>query len=410
MNELKVIELFAGVGGFRVGLERADSSIFKTIWANQWEPATKTQHAADIYRERFGDVCNEDINNVKTEDIPDHDMMVGGFPCQDYSVASTLNHSKGIEGKKGVLWWSIYRILKEKGEKRPKFVLLENVDRLLKSPAKQRGRDFAIILECLNSLGYIVEWRVINAAEYGMPQRRRRTYILAYKPERNLVKGFYTDKDLIYRTGFFAKAFPVIQNDETKCFTLSELYDTEERITDISNNFGKPGDKREFLNAGYVYCGTVYTADTEPDYKGPYMTIRDIMVSPSEVDESFYVSDEDIEKWKYFKGYKRFIRKAKDGTEYVYSEGAMEFPDSIDKPSRTIITSEGGKSPDRCRHIIMDQTGRYRRLTPVELERLSMFPDNHTYGVSDGKRAFLVGNALVCGIVEKIGLEIKNRL
>ena len=410
MSELKVIELFAGVGGFRIGLERADSSIFKTIWANQWEPATKTQHAADIYRKRFGDVCNEDINNVKTEDIPDHDMMVGGFPCQDYSVASTLNHSKGIEGKKGVLWWSIYRILKEKGEKRPKFVLLENVDRLLKSPAKQRGRDFAIILECLNSLGYIVEWRVINAAEYGMPQRRRRTYILAYKPERDLVKGFYTDKELIYRTGFFAKAFPVVQNNETKCFTLSELYDTEERITDISNNFGKSGDKREFLNAGYVYCGTVYTADTEPDYKGPYMTIRDIMVSPSEVDESFYVSDEDIEKWKYFKGYKRFIRKAKDGTEYVYSEGAMEFPDSIDKPSRTIITSEGGKSPDRCRHIIMDQTGRYRRLTPVELERLSMFPDNHTYGVSDSKRAFLVGNALVCGIVEKIGLEIKNRL
>ena len=189
-------------------------------------------------------MCNENINNVKTENIPDHDMMVGGFPCQDYSVASTLNHSKGIEGKKGVLWWSIYRILKEKGEKRPKFVLLENVDRLLKSPAKQRGRDFAIILECLNSLGYIVEWRVINAAEYGMPQRRRRTYILAYKPERDLVKGFYTDKDLIYRTGFFAKAFPVVQNNETKCFTLSELYDTEERITDISNNFGKSGDNR----------------------------------------------------------------------------------------------------------------------------------------------------------------------
>ena len=117
MSELKVIELFAGVGGFRVGLERADSSIFKTIWANQWEPATKTQHAADIYRKRFGDVCNEDINNVKTEDIPDHDMMVGGFPCQDYSVASTLNHSKGIEGKKGVLWWSIYRILKEREKK-----------------------------------------------------------------------------------------------------------------------------------------------------------------------------------------------------------------------------------------------------------------------------------------------------
>ena len=183
MKEVNIIELFAGVGGFRVGLERADANFFKTIWANQWEPSTKIQHAAIVYSERFGkdSISNKDINTVNTIDIPDHDMMVGGFPCQDYSVATTLNNSKGIEGKKGVLWWSIYRILKEKGDKRPMIVFLENVDRLLISPANQRGRDFAIILECFNELGYIVEWRIINAAEYAMPQRRRRTYILAYK-------------------------------------------------------------------------------------------------------------------------------------------------------------------------------------------------------------------------------------
>ena len=159
MKEVKVIELFAGVGGFRVGLDRADADFFKTIWANQWEPATKVQHAAMVYEKNFGvgSVVNYDINQVKTEDIPDHDMLVGGFPCQDYSVATTLSNSKGIEGKKGVLWWSIYRILKEKGTSRPEVVFLENVDRLLLSPASQRGRDFAIILECLNELGYIVE-------------------------------------------------------------------------------------------------------------------------------------------------------------------------------------------------------------------------------------------------------------
>ena len=183
MDKVKVIELFAGVGGFRVGLDRADADFFKTIWANQWEPATKVQHAAMVYEKNFGagSVVNDDINLVKTEDIPDHDILVGGFPCQDYSVANTLSRSGGIEGKKGFLWWSIYRILKEKGEQRPSVVFLENVDRLLLSPAKQRGRDFAIILECLNELGYIVEWRVINAAEYAMPQKRRRTYIVGYR-------------------------------------------------------------------------------------------------------------------------------------------------------------------------------------------------------------------------------------
>ena len=137
MDKVRVIELFAGVGGFRVGLDRADADFFKTIWANQWEPATKVQHAAMVYEKNFGrgSVVNDDINQVKTEDIPDHDMLVGGFPCQDYSVATTLKRSGGIEGKKGVLWWSIYRILKEKGENRPAVVFLENVDRLLLSPA-----------------------------------------------------------------------------------------------------------------------------------------------------------------------------------------------------------------------------------------------------------------------------------
>ena len=131
-NDIRVAELFAGVGGFRIGLEGA-SDKFKTIWSNQWEPSTKHQDASLVYRARFGKDghCNEDINTVDTKEIPDHDLLVGGFPCQDYSVASTLSRSGGIEGKKGVLWWQIYRILKEKGKKRPEYVFFENVDRLL---------------------------------------------------------------------------------------------------------------------------------------------------------------------------------------------------------------------------------------------------------------------------------------
>ena len=415
MKEVRVIELFAGVGGFRVGLDRADADFFKTIWANQWEPATKVQHAAMVYEKNFGrgSVVNDDINQVKTEDIPDHDMLVGGFPCQDYSVATTLKRSGGIEGKKGVLWWSIYRILKEKGENRPAVVFLENVDRLLLSPAKQRGRDFAIILECLNELGYVVEWRIINAAEYSMPQRRRRTYIVGYRKDGAIAPGFTTPEDWIYRSGIFAKAFPVAVEDNLPALHKTKLSGKKkDRLVDITEDFNKSNTDHPFENSGVMIDGIAYSTTTIPVCVDKPITIRDIMVTPEEVPEEFYVPDSQVERWKYFKGTKRELRTRKDGGQYFYTEGGMAFPDPIDKPSRTIITSEGGKSPDRCRHVIQDQTGRLRRLVPVELERLNMFPSDHTklQGVDNGKRAFLMGNALVCGIITRVGKELETRL
>lgn len=174
-KNIRVVELFAGVGGFRVGLEAA-SPRFKTIWANQWEPGQAGQWAFKCYEQNFkkaSHCVNEDIATV-INSVPAHDLLVGGFPCQDYSVAHT--GAQEIEGQKGVLWWSINDIIHLQ---HPKFVLLENVDRLLKSPASQRGRDFGIILRCLHDEGYVVEWRVINAADYGEAQRRRRTFIFA---------------------------------------------------------------------------------------------------------------------------------------------------------------------------------------------------------------------------------------
>lgn len=413
---LNVIELFAGVGGFRIGLERADKEFFQTVWANQWEPATKVQHAAVVYKERFGHICNEDINTVKTEKIPEHDMLVGGFPCQDYSVATTLSNSKGIEGKKGVLWWSIYRILKEKGENRPEIVFLENVDRLLLSPAKQRGRDFAIILECLNELGYIVEWRVINAAEYSMPQKRRRTYIVAYKNDSRLAEGYRSPAEWIYNDGIFAKAFPVAVPEQINDIPGLKLSSKKKnRLVDITENFNHTQLDKPFSNSGVMIDGVAYSVATIPVYDRPATTIRDIMATGDDmkyVTEEFYIPEAQLPRWEYFKGSKREKRVRADGFEYFYSEGGMAFPDPLDSPSRTIITSEGGKSPDRCRHVIKDQTGRLRRLIPLELERLNMFPDHHTAieGIDAGKRAFLMGNALVCGIVTRIGLEIKRRL
>src|SRR5690625_3771871 len=208
-KKIKVAELFAGVGGFRLGLEKSN---YEVVWSNQWEPLTKIQHASMVYEARFGkeNHSNQDIATVLTEEIPDHDLLVGGFPCQDYSVATTLNNSKGLKGKKGVLWWAIHGILERKKNK-PKYLLLENVDRLLKSPASQRGRDFAVMLQSLNQLGYAVEWRVINAAEYGMPQRRRRVFFIGYHKTTDLYKRLQESENINWLTseGVIANAFPV---------------------------------------------------------------------------------------------------------------------------------------------------------------------------------------------------------
>ena len=403
-NKIKVVELFAGVGGFRIGLEGA-SDAYETIWNNQWEPSTVHQDASLVYRARFGSKghINKDINTVPTSEIPDHDLLVGGFPCQDYSVASTLSRSGGIEGKKGVLWWQIYRILNEKGENRPNYIFFENVDRLLGSPAKQRGRDFAIILASLADLGYTVEWRVINAADYGMPQRRRRTYIVGYHEDSHVSSQVHDLKDWALYEGVLAKAFPFKPKDKT----YSE-FEIEGSIKEVSDNFNKDGKNSPFGSAGIMRKRYVYSVDAEAVYDGPIMTLGGNVVDESLVPEEFFIPQEEVARWEYEKGAKKIERTTKDGFKYIFSEGGMAFPDSLDKPSRTIITGEGGSAASRFKHVILTPSGRYRRLIPIELERLNMFPDNHTCHpeVTDGRRAFLMGNALVCGIVQQIGKSL----
>lgn len=417
---MDVIELFAGVGGFRIGLDRVPNHFFRIIWSNQYEPSTKVQHASQIYIDRFGAEghVNKDIAKVPSSDIPNHDILCGGFPCQDYSVARVLSQAKGLEGKKGVLWWQIERIVKDKQENAPSILFLENVDRLIISPAKQRGRDFAIILQSLADLGYIVEWRIINAADYGMPQRRRRTYILAYRKKSLIANQIANPADWLLEDGVFAKAFPVKYNDGNGIFGLEispfQLKNNNEDLADLSQNFNKNNTLRPFSNAGVMVDGNVWSIKVEPNYSGPFTLLGDILAADKDrelINEDFYISEESLPKWEYLKGAKHEIRKSKDGFEFSYNEGGMAFPDPLDKPSRTIITSEGGATASRFKHVIKDPVnGRLRRLIPLELERLNMFPDHHTIGFSDTKRAFFMGNALVCGIVTKVGEELRNRL
>ncbi len=392
-----VCELFAGVGGFRLGLEKASSN-WKTVWFSQWEPNKTNQWAHKCYVSHWGDIdeyTGIDISTVPKKKIPSHNLLVGGFPCQDYSVARPLPGSNGIDGKKGVLWWQIRDILETK--KSP-FVLLENVDRLLKSPASQRGRDFGVMLACFNDLNYSVEWRVINAAEYGTAQRRRRIFIFAYKSTTKYSKNIKaTPEKLLTKTGFFAKSFPVekdVKIDET---TLQY-----KNIHDISTSFSF-----DFKNSGYMKKGKVYTAKTIPILEDAIL-LQDIL--EKKVDKKYYLSKEAKDRFEFLKGSKRISRTSKDGHKYTFSEGSIAFPDPTDLPARTMLTSES--SLNRSTHVIKDlKTKKLRYLTPVEAERIQGFDDNWTNtGMPEKARYFIMGNALVVPLVTRMAKKLESIL
>ncbi|SCC49418.1 DNA (cytosine-5)-methyltransferase 1 [Priestia flexa] len=411
MKDIKVAELFAGVGGFRLGLENAGG--FDVSWMNQWEPSTKSQHAFNCYIENFGDDSshvNEDIAKV-WKDITDHDLLVGGFPCQDYSVARSLSGEKGIQGKKGVLFWEIMNIVQYK---KPKYVLLENVDRLLKSPSKQRGRDFSIMLTAFRDAGYYVEWRVINAADYGFAQRRRRVFIFAYTVETEFAtqQAKLDEKDILHKKGFFAPSFKVEKEPSLKHKDKSVTLPRD--IVDVSDEFSE-----NYRNAGIMRDGKVYTAELIPLTKSPKTlgeVVEEIYQELGPVDERFYLDESkinkkgrtELEELKYLKGPKKIERIAQTGHKYIYSEGGMSFPDPLTLPGRTMLTSEG--TSNRSSHVIEDPyTKRLRYLSPEECERLNDFPAKWTEtGMPLRTRYFCMGNALVVGLVALMGERIKE--
>jgi DNA (cytosine-5)-methyltransferase 1 len=467
---LRVVELFAGVGGFRIGLEGHQLSefgapeAFRTVWANQWEPTRhtwgayevgKTQHAARVYQARFDDVAgwkhfNHDIRKVvddHLDSIPDHDLLCGGFPCQDYSVAKPLKHAAGIVGRKGVLWWAIHDLIERKGKKAPDYLFLENVDRLLKSPVKQRGRDFAVMLASLANRGYAVEWRIVNAADYGRFQRRRRIFILAYKKGTALYEELRrhaagAQTEWLVSSGVFAKALPVevdqLKPKQKREFALESKKghgSEQEQLHEISVHFNKERPTESpFENGGFMFDYKVFTQRLRPASKAPVGRLRDVVKraqaelkkTKSEIPEEFWVDSSVVHDkkkgWAFHKGPKSLSRK---GGATTYDEGGMNLTDPLDKPGRTIITSEGGSAPSRFKHLIdtaeLDSNGgrklspskRYRRLIPLELELMNDFPPNWTNvdeRMSANRRAFFMGNALVVGVVAAVGKELAKRL
>jgi DNA (cytosine-5)-methyltransferase 1 len=596
MGKIKVAELFAGVGGFREAVEHSSlKNHFEISWSNQWEPSESAKHgdlqnANRVYIAKFrkqGHYTDDihlitDSEKKLPKDIADIQMLVGGFPCQDYSVAKPKNAAKGIRGPKGVLWWSIERILRDV---RPNYVLLENVDRLINSPSANRGRDFAVILKGLDSLGYIVEWRVVNAADYGFPQKRRRIFILAYQKDSPAAKKINATRlnadEVIDGKGLMAQGLPCRPDSEKSCFNLAEYASDNE----LGAKYKAPAGKSPFFTAGFVINGKAWTKVVKAITPKETTPLGEILLNPGEDtmpanSASFRLSPDALAKWAYAKGRKNEPRRKaitvanflksklgitvpvkavkqlpidlkmdtafdftfadktvrvslareevnyriavalnlKDATfdrpstvtraqieqaqvnkdtwskveagavaiatdrafsllglkgkellgqvaakirpqvvklvaeltkkekavefsvsgkiikvdrdtlaantfAYGYKEGGLPFPDRVDGPGRTIITSEGGASVSRFKHVICEacafskgqhktvadciKAGKLRRLYPEELERMNGFSAEHSktcreLKISDGKRAFFMGNALVIGVVRNI--------
>lgn len=431
----RVIELFAGVGGFHFGLEQANQQrreqglpcAFNVVYANQWEPKGKHQHAARVYQAQFGlaPVCRDlmEVLDDSTEMARVHalapTMLVAGFPCQDFSVAKPSSKSEGIEGKKGVLWWGIHRMLQARiaAGQPVQQVLLENVDRLVSSPSACPGRDFAVILASLQSLGYGVSWQVVNSGEYGFAQRRKRVFIVAVHQStaqfQRLKQGTTGNiSGLLVDATPLAQALPVQLAHAVTSFELGEdAYAAQLGYQTAA------GGKSQFANAGVCIGGRVFTGKVRamalPDYTAftghaQPLTLGDVVAQTQDVPEVFYISDTSISQWEYAKGAKSVPRVSATGFAYNFSEGAMAFPDALNRPSRTVITSEGGTSVSRTKHVVRGADGRLRRLTPDELEALNGFPRGFTRlaDVNDIARAKLMGNALITGVVARIGLAM----
>ncbi len=398
MKKINIAELFAGVGGFRLGFENSSKTMFQTKYVNQWEPSTKIQHAYDCYIKNFPISKKSIYENIDIKVVNDKlsendyiekiDLVVGGFPCQDYSVAATK--SKGIEGKKGILWWEIHRFLKIKN---PSYILLENVDRLLISPRTQRGRDFLIMLAVLNELNYDVEWRVINASEYGFVQSRKRVFIFAYKRDTNIAK--------IYEKNNLNETILTRKLKTNKVSEISE-YKIKKNILKISEE-----EQFEFKNYGFMKNGKIITFKINSIFKGNHTYINDVLLNHNDdLVKKLILTDEQKNKVFKLKDGGKKLRK-KDGFEYYYSEGKMSRFDNIkNKKARTMLTSEG--TINRSSHIIKINDDKYRFIHPIEAERINGFRDGWTEGIlPERRRYFMMGNALVVDLIKKIADNIK---
>jgi DNA (cytosine-5)-methyltransferase 1 len=366
-NTYKAVELFAGIGGFRLACNNLN---IETIWANDIDPT-----AIKVYKSNFGkdSIVEGDIWNL-IESVPNHDLLTGGFPCQPFSKAGK---KQGVQDYRGTLFEAIVKIL---SIQRPKYFVLENVSSLL---CLENGKNFQAILSALASLNYKIEWKVFNALEFGLPQNRERIVIVG-------------SRDAMYNESYFVSKEILLQSSIS---VLSKITSLDE--WNIINR-----DKLFFGTWGMAY-GDRYISCDIPCAKNIHkLTLKSIL--QNEVNEYFDFTEETEERIKN----SVFVNRFFNGVQILYNQaGGARMGYSIFGVDGIAPTLTASSSRHYERYKIGNM---YRRLTNVEYARLQGFPDNHCNAVSIYKQYKLYGNAvphqIVQYVIEKLINEEKTEI
>lgn len=349
---MKYFSAFTGIGGFDLGIDLV-SSDSECVGYSEVD-----KYAIKIYKKHFTDRINYgDIRGIISDELPDFDMLCGGFPCQDLSIAGKR---KGLRGKRSGLFFELVRIIREK---QPKLILLENVKGLLSSNG---GWDFATVLVELEESGYDVEWQVLNSKNFGVPQNRERAFIIGHlrgKPWEQIFPLREVDKRSIGRgQGIRGEILPKNRTAEGDNIEIRLLQDGENghiRNNIIQVNHPNHSQKR------------VYDADG----LSPYLnTMQGGCRQPKIVTHSLFP---------------RSSTSGEGGTGHLVKDDGIAY--CLDTGNNQAIE---GKA-----------TG-IRRLTPIECERLQGFPDNWTEGISDTQRYKCLGNAVTVNVISEIIRQI----
>jgi DNA (cytosine-5)-methyltransferase 1 len=342
------IELFAGIGGFRIACENLK---IKTIWANDLD-----KKAAKVYSGNWND-GSFNLGDIWTliDKVPRHDLLTGGFPCQPFSSAGK---KQGLRDPRGTLFQAIIEIIKKN---EPKYFVLENVKRLL---SMENGQHFATIIEALSSLGYLVEWRLLNALDFGLPQNRERIIIIGTKSLDNIFSYLLSNNDT--------------NNITEKTFNKLSYHNTWMDITKHN---------KYFKNWGLAFNGKFISEDISI-FSAAMRSVKLIEILEDNVHDSFFFQEDTLNRIKNSIKVDRYY----NGVQIIYNQsGGARMGYTIFGTGGIAPTLTSSSSRHYERYLVGDK---FRRLTNVEYARIQGFPDKHCNFVTPYDQYKLYGNAV----------------
>lgn len=376
---MKFIDLFAGIGGFRYGLQKVEiesesssdnesgasqhgQRAFHCVWSNEWD-----KYANQIYTKHFGECDSRDIRTIDTKDIPDHDLLCAGFPCQSFSIAGKR---LGFEDTRGTMFFEIARIIRDK---RPRYFLLENVKGLL---SHDEGKTFQTILGVLSDLGYEYQWQVLNSKNFGVPQNRERVFIIGHLRETSR-----------------PEVFPI---GESYSISHQTKYAEQAGRSRISSTIdARYGSLR---NAGETYL----------HYIGGIKGKRDMWLKDNKQNSRNFSQGQRVYSSDGIASTIAGNAGGLGGKTGLYAIPVLT-PDRMEKRQNGRRFKNDGDPAftltSQDKHGVYDGLN-IRRLTPIECERLQGFPDNWTEGISDTQRYKCLGNAVTTLVITEIGRKL----